>query len=528
MLRIELAAGKNFNYAGAVKFNLRNPFFIFGLVLLWRVALLVFTAQPIPANDAFIFDGAVGNWLRHGSYVNPCMIVAYPISSQQVFSLYPPVYQVALLAWMPLFGTSALAMMTMHLALFALSAFLVLSIVKKFFPATANYLPAALLLFGITFGDRPEDLAHVFGLVSLGLVARQLAAANRSLKTAAAIALALLLALYTSVIAGAFYFGAGFLACAADWLSSRRHRLFVPFVAAAAMFAALTFSIAKLEPLWWQGFLENARQQSVITAGFHRPRLFDLLKLVRTAPVFLLAAAFLPFAFARRNQIRASEGVWPRLVAGIFLMGGILLVADMTLIAPDYVGYVIFTQILLAAGLLVLSETVFPEKIRLVRVLILGCVMLVSVRAVGMTTWGAACAWKNSYWRTQETLRLELAPFAKTDAPVVVSSAFLYRAQKLGVRHPIHSDWFYDRSNFAPDADFDGLVRLRPPKLVLTQFDYYRSLVPLLEKLRRHPELVKIQVRDLAAVRPPDASPSFQRVVQNISWAPVMVDLEWK
>ncbi len=46
-------------YARRVRFSLRNPFYILSLVLLWRVALLVFTVQPIPANDAFGYDGGM-------------------------------------------------------------------------------------------------------------------------------------------------------------------------------------------------------------------------------------------------------------------------------------------------------------------------------------------------------------------------------------------------------------------------------------------------------------------------------------
>ena len=138
-----------------------------------------------------------------------------------------------------------------------------------------------------------------------------------------------------------------------------------------------------------------------------------------------------------------------------------------------------------------------------------------------------ACAWKNSYWQTRSEIRTEFAPFKESDAPVVVSSAFLYTALESGVRHPIHSDWYYDRVLTAPDADFDGMVSLRPPKLVLTQFDYYRGFVTLLDKLRQHPDLVTFQVRDFAALRPPDSISSLQRVVQHISWAPVVVDLNW-
>ena len=74
----------------------------------------------------------------------------------------------------------------------------------------------------------------------------------------------------------------------------------------------------------------------------------------------------------------------------------------------------------------------------------------------------------------------------------------------------------------------DGLIRLKPVKLVLTQFDYYRSFLPVLEQLRGKSDLVKITVRDQAAVRTPDSIPSFQRVVQHISWAPVVVDLDWQ
>jgi hypothetical protein len=139
-----------------------------------------------------------------------------------------------------------------------------------------------------------------------------------------------------------------------------------------------------------------------------------------------------------------------------------------------------------------------------------------------------ACAWKNSYQNTQAVLRAELEPFVNSERPVLVSSAFLYGAAELGVKTPIHSDWYFDHVYWTENAETDGLARLQPAKLVLTQFDYYRSFVLPLEKLRQHPELVEIRVRNLAAVRPPDAFPTLQRVVQHISWAPVIVDLNWK
>ena len=509
----------------AVKFNWRNPLWTFGLVLLWRAALLVFTAQPVPANDAFFYDGAVVNWLRHGHYFNPAIADLFPISGGQVFSAYPPGYPAAALVWMTVFGTGVMSAMALHLALFAAAGFLTLAIVKKFFPPAANHGVVALLFLGMTFGDRPEDLAHVFGLGSLLLVMRH-RAGDGGWKPAAIVALLLLVALFTSPVSAAFYFGVGFVAVAAAWLAHRRSLVFMPFVAAAVMFAAITLALARLEPLWWRGFMETARQQSVVTSGLHLPRGLDLIKLVRNAPVFLLAAAFVPVALARRKQLAGDP--WMPLTAGILTAGWALFVASVTLLAPNYVGYALFSQIILAAGLLALGEKLFPGKTRWLAVLILGCAALVSVRAVGMTTWGAACAWKNSHGRTQATLRAELAPFTQTNLPVLVSSAYLYRAAELGVRRPVYADWYFNHAAWTNDAEVNALARLRPPKLVLTQFDYYRSFVPVLEQLRQHPRLVEFTVRDQAAVRTPDSIPALQRVVQHISWAPVIVDLAWK
>ena len=511
-----------------MKFSLRNPFCVFGLVLAWRVALLVFTAQPIPANDAFSYDGAVVNYLRTGHYCNPSLALVFPISGNEIYSQYPPLYQGALFGWMKLFGTSVISAMVLHFALFAVAGLLALGLVKKFFPAAGNYALAALLFFGFTFGDRPEDLAYVFGLGSLGLVTRQISGANPGVANAAGTALLLGFTLYTSVIVGAYFFGIGFLTCAAAWWWRRKIMLFVPFVLAALLFAVVTIFIAKTEPRWWAGFMESARQQSVLTTGFHAPVLLDLIKLARTAPVFLLALAALPFVVARRKEIFSEAAAWLWLVAGIFVMGGVLLALDMTLLPSNYVGYVMFSQIFLAAGMLALAAKFFPARENLLRLALAGCVVLVSIRAIGMTTWGAACAWKNSYWTTHETLRVELEPFTKSDAPAFVSSAFLYSGAEFGVKNLIYGDWYFDHAAWTNNADLIALIRLKPAKLVLTQFDYHRSYVPLLEKLRAQPGLVEVRVRDLASVRTPDSIPSLQRVVQHISWAPVIVDLEWK
>jgi hypothetical protein len=505
---------------------------VLALVLVWRVALLVFTAQPIPANDAFGYDGAVVNFLHGGHYCNPSMALVFPISGKEIYAMYPPLYQGVLLPWMKLFGTSVISAMALHLVLFALSALLTLAIIKRFFPQALGYAPAMLLLLGVTFDDRPEGLAFVFGMGALWLVAWQIAEPGFRPAIAAGILLTLLLGLYTSVIVGAYFFGAGLLTCMAAFVWRRNIHWFAPFLAAAALFAVITFSIARLEPVWWAGFMESARQQSVMTAGFHAPRGDGIFKLIRTAPVFVLGLAALPWVLARRKEIFSRESPWLALTAGIFAMGWVLLAASVTLLASSYTTYAIFTQIVLAAGLVALAQQYFPKRARLLRGLLLCCVLLVSVRAIGMTTWGAVCAWKNSYQNTRAVLREELAPFVTSDQPVLISSAFLYTAVDMGVKNPVHSDWYFDHSHWTNNAQMDALIRLRPAKLALTQFDYYRGFAdadtPVLAELGQHPELVEIHVRNLAAVPPPDSFPVLQRIVQHISWAPVIVDLNWK
>ena len=528
-----------------------RPLVVLAIMLLWRVGLLVFTVQPIPSNDAFGYDGAVVNFLRGGAYCNPSFALLFPISGTQVYAGYPPLYELALLLWMQAFGTSLVSAMTLHLTLFAISAYLVLALIHRFFPAAADSALVALLLFGFTFGDRPESLAYVFGLGALWLVARQISSVlgpneppaqpggpaptatpartrgDHCLATALALVLTLLLGLYTSVIVGAYFFGTGFLACCVACVWRPSLRWFAPFIGAAVLFAGITGLIVWREPLWWAGFMESARQQSVTTSGFRMPPPVDLIKLARTAPVFLVGLGLLPLLFRRRNALLAQPSAWLALVAGAFGMGWMLLGLAVTLLAPTYVSYTGFCQILLAAGILALVRKLWPQRERWLRTTLAVCVLVVSVRALGMTTWGVACAWKNSYASTQAVLDTELKPFISSREPVLLSSAYLYRAAALGVKNPVHCDWYFDHAHWTNHAQMAGLIRCQPPKLVLTQFDYYRGFEVVLDQLRQQPGLVDVQVRNLAAVRPPDAIPAFQRVVQHISWAPVIVDLRW-
>jgi hypothetical protein len=73
-----------------------------------------------------------------------------------------------------------------------------------------------------------------------------------------------------------------------------------------------------------------------------------------------------------------------------------------------------------------------------------------------------------------------------------------------------------------------SLKRLHPSKIVLTQFDYYRNYAVLVGEVLKHPDLVAVEIRDTAKIRTPDSISSCQRIVQHISWAPIIIDLKWK
>jgi len=150
-----------------IKRVLERPALIFAAVLVWKIVLLIVSAQPVPSNDAFFYDGPVVNYLLHGKYANPSLALALPISGNEVFCAYPPLYQFLLFGWLSIFGVSAMAAMFFHLFLFALFVFLLLKIFRHL---NLTGLPASIagtFLLVITFHDRPDSLAHVLGMAAV-------------------------------------------------------------------------------------------------------------------------------------------------------------------------------------------------------------------------------------------------------------------------------------------------------------------------------------------------------------------------
>ena len=70
---------------------------------------------------------------------------------------------------------------------------------------------------------------------------------------------------------------------------------------------------------------------------------------------------------------------------------------------------------------------------------------------------------------------LDSSPPAST---VVLSAAYLYEAASHPGPRAVHSDWLV--SYRGKSSLLDGVISLKPARLILTQFDYYRRFEPVL------------------------------------------------
>src|ERR1700761_6718536 len=117
--------------------TLKSPRAVFGLIFLWKIALFLVSVQPVPANDSFFYDGAAIHQVLHGGFYNPALVQAFPICGSQIFSGYPPLYPVPVVAWISVFGLSAKSVMALHLLLFGCYLLVLLAIFKR--PGTPDW-----------------------------------------------------------------------------------------------------------------------------------------------------------------------------------------------------------------------------------------------------------------------------------------------------------------------------------------------------------------------------------------------------
>ena len=497
---------------------------VFLLVFVWKTVLLLTVAQPVPSNDAFFYDGPVVHLLNHGGYFNPSIAQSRPFSGTEFFCAYPPLYQLTMLAWMAIFGTSVLSAMGCHLAMFGGFVLTVLAIFRRLkVPANLANL-AGLFLLAITFDDRPDGLACLLGTLGVYALTRWL---NGACGWAWLAALCCVLGFCTSLQVGALFAFWVFLGLVAGWKISNAR---LPVGALAAMILipfALAATVRFGFPRLWAGFLENVHGNASLT-GLRVPQPDEWLKAARNLPAVFLMAALLFVTSTGRRCLREikSWGAGEMVFAGGLAAGLSFTFACLFVVAANWLIVVNYFQPILLGLFLTAVVKKFPEFMHahITKVCLALLVGLVAVRAIGLTTWGVACSVNDSYTSARQRVAGELAS-VPPHANVLLSCAYLYEADR-------HTNAYWIHEDYAPlheeGEDYArALRRLHAAKLVLTQFDYYRRYQRVLEELRAAGG-VQITVTNLAHVRPPDSYEPLQKILQHVSWAPVIVDLEWK
>jgi hypothetical protein len=305
----------------------------------------------------------------------------------------------------------------------------------------------------------------------------------------------------------------------------------LPLAVMVLMPMLLTLLVVLALPTAWAGFMENVRQTPFIT-GFRVPHWQEVAKMIRTVPGILVVTATLPFWWF--NRFRSSEpdavGVRHEILLFAALLPALgLLVASLSIISANTVAISNYLQPMIVAASLALCASLQMEQkwLRWQVAFLVPAIVLGSVRAVGMTTWGLACAADVNYPAAMQRLEQELANHP-AQSKIVMSSALLYGASTHKELHLIHSDWMTRAGGDSLVSDSQALLALKPEKLVLTQYDYYRRFEAVLERVKDDPSLKDMQVTNLAHTPTPDSIPALQKVVQHISWAPVIVNLYWR
>jgi len=498
------------------------PGITFLLFFVWKVGLLLFTSQPVPANDAFFYDGPVVNYLLHGKYCNPSLAAVLPISATEVFSAYPPLHQFALLGWMKVAGTSALAAMWFHVLLLGVFAVTIFAILRELRapPFALNW--AGMFLFAITFHDRPDTLAQVFGALAVWALVRGWNGSNQIWAWLSA--LFLFLAFGTSLQIGGIC--SIFLALL-SFGAAALHRIKFPLWPAIAFVVVLGGVIALVQfgyPRLWAGFREHVAITPSVT-GWRSPRVGELLKIGRAAAGTFLVMGLLGWLFAtgrlRLADLRATS---PILVALCGVLTSLaLIIGCLVILTPNTIHIANYFQPLIIGTFLTglsQSQSKFKPN-RPVTAAFIAALLLVSLRALGMTTWGVLCARDVSRAEAIAQVRTALDTLP-ANCNVMVSSAYLYDVAQYTNVNWIHSDW-----PARPGRENAGIHNLRPTKFILTQFDYYRRFAQSFNELGAMSNGPQFKITDLAHMPPPDSFAPLQKILQHVAWAPIIVDVTW-
>jgi hypothetical protein len=522
---------------------------IFGAVVAWKVLLLLLFALPLPSNDSFFYDGPVVNLLLHGRYMNPSLAAALPINGTQFFSAYPPLYQLVLAVWMTVFGTSALSAMSFHLVLFSLYVGVLWATLSRLALSSRAVGLAGLFLLAVTFHDRPDSLAHLLGMLEVYAYVR---ASVPSMPPGIAssssgwwwlMAICSVLSVATGLQIGALYLLVLWAAVLLRKVLARGPIPMVPLATTVIVPGILIGTVVFVFPDLWAGFLEHAHQTPSFT-GFRFPGLEELLKVIRTVPGVLAVAGLVPFVLIRRKPpnpdvLTADKSAptndcgtpfTPNTILLLACTSSVLLivVASLFVLTPNAVTFGLYLQPLVVA--LFLSQILMQQRgerwVRLSQGLFLALALLASIRAIGLSTWGVACAFDSGYPKAIRRIQEELTQ-CKPGTVVVLSSAYLYSSAEVDTVRQYHSDWLAPAERSSRNTDWDGLLKLKPELILVTPFDYYRRYDRLLEQLRARRDLASFEIGFNYKLSPPDANKQIQRVVQHVSWTPVVIRIRW-
>jgi hypothetical protein len=510
----------------------RGRAFVFALIFAWKIALLLLATQPVPETDSFFYDGPVVNFLLHGNYVNPALACALPYSATHVFCAYPPLYQALLLPWMAVFGASVVSAMCFHLVWFGLYLVLLHAILEHLQAPVWCVRLAGLFVLVIWYHDRPDSVAEVLGMAgvlcwvhTLGPPDGAQPSRRRQAWLWGMVACALL-CFATSFQIGALYCLLLWVGnAAASWMAHQRPPV-APLLVMTALPPLAIAAVACAFPHLWAGFLEHA-QQTPSLSGWHWPHTHEWLKVGRTLPGVFAAAVLFPWAVVANPRAGAGAARFTLLTIASGVAAIALIAASLFLLALNVLMAAAYLQPLVVCGCLsrIAAGARDPRELRLPLLLVSGLVCLGAIPALGLSTWGLACASGMGYSPSMRRVNAELDAVGSNQV-VALSAAYLYAAAPRTNIVWLHSDWL--QPGKLGDPYSGPLLAQKPSLLILTQFDYYRHYQPELANLESRSPGMRMDIIDCAAVPPPDSMKSFQRVLQNISWAPVVVRFQWQ
>lgn len=487
--------------------TLLRRYWVFPAVIFWKLVLIGGWQLPVPANDAYFFDGAVIHWLLHGGYYNPSITGLFPTSGTALFSAYPPGYQIMLAAWMSLFGPTLAGSLWLHGFLFSVFALLILHLLHRegVSPVAANWAGAFLLV--LTFHDRPDSLAHVLGLAGLILWTRPAEGGTARWGGAVLIAATLL----TSIHIGAMY-----AAMTWGWAALGAPMRRWPWPAMLTMGALPAATVTLIVWIWpaaLNGFMENVRVTPSFT-GLRLPDPADLLRVARNTTGLGLVALEVLWRVAHRQPLWSGSERLGRLFAVVFVANSVAALATLTIVSSFNVWVAAFAQVL-TVGLWLAGRGNPSQPLRAAWSLAL---FLGSLRALAITTWGVTAAHDVSQAAAATHVRAAVHATPLRSA-IMVSSCFLYALADERERDLRHTDW-------------SGGLAARPAGrtldwLILSQMDYHRHFALRLEELASAGQLRVVSVKDHRTLPVPEDFPLLRRLFSHLSWSPVIVQIEW-